>query len=582
MTSKQLYLRLLRYVLPYKGIFALSIFGTVLLALSEPAIPALMKPLLDGSFVQKDPSYTHLMPILLVVIVLLRGIADYVGSVAMRWVSNRVVTDLRQEMFARILDLPACYFDQHPSGQTVSKVTYDVTRVMSASTDVLVVLIRDSLAIVGLLAWLFYLNWELTMVSLIVAPPTAFVIHVVSKRLRRLAKTLQNTMGQLTNIVQESTRGQRVVKVFGASQYEQKRFGKANNRVRQYNMKVATAAEINAPLVQLLAVIALAIVVYLASLQAQQNEMTVGEFVSLFTAMGMLFSPIKRLTKMNEKLQLGLAAAESIFHLIDEPPEQDTGTRQMTRARGELAFTNVSLSYSPEAGEVISDFSLRVDPGERIALVGRSGSGKTSVVNLVPRFYAPDAGFVAIDGINVQDILLSDLRANIAYVSQDTVLFNDTVAANIAYGEGESRDMERVRAAAARAYASRFIESLPQGFDTPIGEDGLRLSGGQRQRIAIARALYKDAPILILDEATSALDSESEQEIQKALEDLEKGRTSLIIAHRLSTIENADRIVVMEQGRIVESGNHADLIARDGAYADLYRLQREGIRRTSP
>ncbi len=574
MTSRELYFRLLRFVLPYRWVFALSILGTVLVAATEPVLPALLKPLLDGSFVDRDPTNITLMPLVLIGLFVLRGLAGYMGGVTMRWVANRVVMDLRAAMFARVLDLPASYFDHQPSGQVISRLTYDVARVMHASTDVLVVLVRDSVIIVGLLSWMFYLNWKLSLVSLVVAPPTAWVIRTISRRLRRLSRSLQRSMGDLTNVIQEAVVGHKVVKIFGGQGYEAARFRDVNDWVRRYHMKVATASEANTPIVQFLAVMALSVVIYMATLQSQHGTMTVGTFVSLFGAMALMFTPIRRLTRINEKLQMGLAAAESVFSLLDQDPESSTGTRSPARARGEIEFREVGFAY-PTSGAVLKGIDLSVGAGENIALVGPSGSGKTTLANLITRFYVPDSGRISLDGVDIEQLALTDLRRNIAYVGQDTLLFNDTIAANIAYGLGKDADRNAILHAAKAAHVLEFAELLPQSLDTLVGENGVRLSGGQRQRIAIARALLKDAPVLILDEATSALDNESEQLIQAALETLRHGRTSLVIAHRLSTIEHADRIIVMEAGRIVETGDHASLIRRNGLYSRLYRLHDE-------
>jgi len=578
MTSTDLYFRLLAYALPYKATFALSISGTILCALTEPALPALLKPLLDGSFVEQDPTMMILIPLLLVALFIVRGLAGYVGTLAMRWVASRVVMDLRAAMFDTLLRLPVRYFDDHPSGQAISKLTYDVTQVTQASTQVLLVLVRDSVVILGLIGWMLYLNWRLSLVMLLVVPPVAWIIRLISLRLRVLSRSLQGTMGELTHVIQEVAQGNRIVKMFGAEDYEARRFRRANNRVRRDNLKLAMAAEANAPLVHLLAATALAVVVYLATLQSRAGTISVGEFVSLFAAMALTFNPIKRLTKINEKLQMGLAAAQSVFALIDEVPERDAGTGAITRARGEIEFCGVCFAYRTKTARVLQGLDLRIQPGRTVAVVGRSGSGKTTLASLLSRFYVPDAGEIRLDGTDIQALRLGDLRRNIAYVGQDTVLFNDTVAANIAYGDNGPWDRLAITRAAEAAHAMEFIQELPDGLDTLIGDNGVRLSGGQRQRIAIARALLKDAPVLILDEATSALDHESERMVQTALESVRRGRTCLVIAHRLSTVESADRIVVMDRGRIVETGDHRSLLARGGPYARLYRMHDEGFR----
>ncbi len=580
MNNKDLYLRLLGYVRPYTRIFALSLAGTTVVAITEPLVAALIKPLLDGSFVEKDPYSIRVMPLLLVTVFIVRGIADFVGSVAMNWIAHRVVMDLRDGLFARLLTLPTRHFDDHSAGTLLSRLTYDVTQVMTASTQALVTLVRDGLAVVGLLAWMLYLNWQLSLLAFLIAPGIGLIMRVISQRLRRLSRELQELMGEMTRVIDEVLQGHKVIKIFGGQDYERNRFNRVNNRVRQFNLKLVAASEGSGPLVQLLAIIALGSMIYLASLQSAADQITVGGFVSLFGAMAMLLAPIKRLTKVNEQLQRGLAAAETIFALLDEPAEPDRGTRAIGRAVGRVSFRAVSHRYRAEGAEVVRRLSLEVHPGETIALVGPSGSGKTTLMSLLPRFYEPDSGDILLDGAPIRELRLAELRANIAYVSQDIVLFNDTVAANIAYGAGFRADEADLVRAAERAHAMEFIRELPQGLHTLIGENGARLSGGQRQRIAIARALLKNAPILILDEATSALDTQSERKVQQALDALREGRTAFVIAHRLSTIETADRIVVLDKGSIAEIGTHAELLACGGLYASLYQMQAHGVRTT--
>jgi subfamily B ATP-binding cassette protein MsbA len=573
MNSKDLYFRLLRYVRPHTRVFALSLLGTVIAAATEPLIPALIQPLLDGSFVAKDPHSIRLVPLLLVAVFIIRGLAIFVGALAMEWIAQRVVTDLRGDLFARLLTLPTRYFDDHSAGNLLSRLTYDVTQVMSATTQALVTLVRDGLTVIGLLGWMLYLNWKLSLLAFLIAPGIALIMRLVSRRLRRLSRELQDLMGDLAHVIDEVLQGHKVIKIFGGQEYEQARFYRVNNRVRHFNLKLAAASEGSGPLVQLLAIFALGTMIYFASLQSAANQITVGGFVSLFGAMAMLLAPIKRLTKVNEQLQRGLAAAEALFALLDEPPESDHGTRSLGRARGEVRFQQVSHRYRAEGAPVLEQFDLSVQPGETIALVGPSGSGKTTLMALLPRFYELDSGRILLDGLPINELRLAELRANIAYVSQDIVLFNDTVAANIAYGAGFQVSEARILQAAEHAHALDFIRELPEGMATLIGENGARLSGGQRQRIAIARALLKDAPILILDEATSALDTQSERKVQQALDTLRRGRTAFVIAHRLSTVENADRIVVLDRGRLVESGTHGELLAQGGLYASLYRMQ---------
>jgi subfamily B ATP-binding cassette protein MsbA len=573
MNSKDLYLRLLGYVKPYWKVFLASILSTVLVAATEPAFPALLKPMLDGSFVNKDPTWIKLVPLLLVAIFLVRGMATFISSYSMSWVANKVVFDLRGDMFRRLINLPTSYFENNSSGALISKVSYDVSQVTGAATSALTVLVGDSLTILGLLAWLIYLNWKLSLIALAVMPAILLSITLFSKRLRKMSRGTQRANGEVIHVLEESIECHKVVKIFGGQEYESNRFGQVSNALRHFNMKQTVAASATVPLVQIFAAIALAIIVYIATLQSAHNETTVGGFVSFITAMLMLLSPLKRLTGVNESLQRGLAAAESVFALIDEKPETDSGTISLGRAQGVLEFREVSFAYPGAERDALKHISLNVKQGEVIALVGASGSGKTTLVNLIPRFHQPTGGSILLDGHDLQTIKLADLRDNVALVSQDVVLFNDTIAANIAYGKQSAASEAEIIAAAEAAHVMEFIREMPDGLQTFIGENGTRLSGGQRQRLAIARALLKNAAILILDEATSALDSESERHIQEALETLMKDRTTLVIAHRLSTIENADRIVVIQKGRVVESGSHGELLAANGVYANLYRIQ---------
>ncbi len=573
MTSTELYLRLLKYVAPYWRVFALSLLGMVIVALTEPALPALMKPLLDGTFVHKDESLMRWMPVVIIVLVLVRGSADYVASYAINWVGNKLVMDLRQAMFDKLLTLPTPVYDERVSGNLISKLTYDVTQVTAAGTSVLTVLFKDTLSLIGLIAWMLWLNWKLTLLSLIMVPLIVGVVRLVSVRLRNSSRAVQQGMGDLTQVLQETIDGHKVVKLFGGQRYEAARFAEQTNRVRRFMMKQATAAAASVPVVQLLAGMALAAIVYLATQQSSSNEITVGEFVSFITAMLMLTAPLKRVTGVNEPLQRGLAAAESVFELIDQEGESNPGATRIARARGEIGFENVSFTYAAAERPALGSVTLTVAPGETVALVGVSGGGKTTLANLVPRFYRPTSGRILLDGHDLESLTLASLRANIALVSQEVVLFNDTVAANIAYGVMHETSESEIMAAAEAAHAMEFIRDMPRGLQTLVGENGVKLSGGQRQRLAIARALLKNAPVLILDEATSALDSESERHVQAALETLMQGRTTIVIAHRLSTIEKAARIVVLDQGRIVEIGNHSELLAAGGMYARLYRIQ---------
>jgi len=573
MDSRILYLRLLSYVRPHWRMFGVAIFTMILLAATEPILPALMKPMLDGSFVDKDATIIRWVPIALVVLFVVRGILMFVSGYTMTYVGQRLVMDLRAAMFDKLLTQPTPFFDDQAKGRLVATVAFNVTQVTESATSVVTSLVRDSLSIVGLMGWLLWLNWKLTLVTLAIVPVSVWVFKIAGKRLRYTSREMQKNVGDITHVLEESIGAHKLVKVFDGTEYEQKRFGQAIQRARQFAMKQTVAANAHGPILQLLAALALATIVYIATQQASSNETTVGGFVSYMVAMLMLSAPIKRLSGVLTQIQRGLAAAEAVFDLLDQDSEPDRGQTRLQRANGEVRFEHVSLAYAGKPKPAVDNVNLHISAGETVALVGASGSGKTSLVNLLPRFYQPTSGRILLDGIPLDDIKLADLRANIALVSQDVTLFNDSVAANIAYGRLATATPEAIRQAAIAAHALDFIEAMPQGFETMIGENGVKLSGGQRQRLAIARALLKDAPILILDEATSALDTESERHVQAALENLMQGRTTLVIAHRLSTIENADRIVVMEQGHIVEIGSHAELLDRSGAYARLHRMQ---------
>lgn len=572
-SSRALYFRLLTYVRPYWRVLAGGLVATSLAAATEPMFPALLKPLLDNGFASDNGYKPLTVAAMIIGIFVLRGIVSFLASYAMSWVQNRIIADIRQEIFARFMRLPAGYFNQNPSAQLITKVTYDVNNIASATTTVGTVLIRDSLVIAGLLGWLLYINWQLTLITMLVGPLIAVFTRLLSKRLRAMSRATQLGMSVMTETLQEAISCQKIIKVFRGETQEEDRFARVNNALRGYGMRQGIAAGATTPAVHLIASIAVAIVVYIAMVQSQQGQTTVGSFVSFITAMLMLLAPIKQLANVNAPLQTGLAAAESIFRVLDETPEEDRGQTVLARASGHIQLDRLHFRYPNAERDALDGISLDIAPGQTVALVGTSGGGKTTLANLIPRFYTPTGGRLLIDGHDAQDIALASLREQIAIVSQEIVLFNDSIAANIAYGISRNAPREAIEAAAAGAHALDFIRALPEGFDTLIGENGSRLSGGQRQRIAIARAILKDAPILILDEATSALDNESERQVQAALETLMQGRTTIVIAHRLSTIERADRIVVLQHGRIVESGAHRDLLAQDGVYAQLYKLQ---------
>ncbi|MFP5409862.1 MAG: lipid A export permease/ATP-binding protein MsbA [Gammaproteobacteria bacterium] len=553
--------------------FALSLVALVLTAATEPMLPALFKPLLDEGFVAKNDAFLKWIPILLLALFFVRGVTGFVSTYCMAWVGNRLVMDLRAAMFDKLMTLPTRYFDQHPSGQLIAHLAFNVTQVMQAATKSLTTLVRDTVTVLGLLGYLLWLNWQLTLIVFAMVPLTLWVVKLASKRLRGLSRKAQHNLGELTQVIDEAVGGHRVVKLYGGEDYEQGRFRHAANLARLFEMKRVAANAVYEPVIQFIAAIALAIIVYVAAGQASANTTTVGSFVSFFMAMMLMFAPLKRLTALNDQLQRALAASESIFGLLDEGVERDTGTRTLDRVQGRLRFSEVSLTYPGKQMPALDRIALDIAPGETVALVGASGSGKTTLANLLPRFYDPDSGVIELDDIDVRDIRLQNLRSHIALVSQDVVLFNDTLAHNIAYGTKRNATADEIRAACVAAHAWDFIQAMPDGLDTLIGENGMRLSGGQRQRIAIARAILKNAPVLILDEATSALDNESERHVQAALETLMENRTTLVIAHRLSTIERAHRIVVLEGGRIVEIGSHAELLAKQGRYAQLHALQ---------
>jgi ATP-binding cassette, subfamily B, bacterial MsbA len=577
-STARIYLRLLGYVRPYWIAFAISILGFMIFASSQPAMAWMLKYFVDGLTEGQGAMFLGVpllwgFPLFIILVALYQGVGSYLGNYFLAKVSLGVVHDLRTGLFRNLLTLPNRFFDQQNSGHLVSRITFNTTMVTGAATDAIKVVFREGMTVIFLFAYLLWMNWQLTLVLMAILPVIGLMVGNASKRFRKLSKKIQTAMGDVTHVTSETIGGYRVVRSFGGERYEIERFDRASEENRQRGLKMTRTGAIFTPSLQLVTYSAMAVVMFLVLFL--RGDATAGDLVSYITAAGLLPKPVRQLSEVSANIQKGIAAAESIFDQLDEEPEVDSGTLDIPRVSGRIEIQNLTFRYPGTDKPVLEDIDLSVEPGQMVALVGRSGSGKSTLASLIPRFYQHDQGKILLDGVEISDYRLRNLRQHIALVTQNVTLFNDTVASNIAYGDLVAAPREAIIAAAEAAYAREFIDKLPNGFDTMVGENGVLLSGGQRQRLAIARALLKDAPVLILDEATSALDTESERHIQAALDKVMEGRTTLVIAHRLSTIEKADLILVMDQGRIVERGSHAELLARNGHYARLHSMQFE-------
>ncbi len=569
----QVYRRLFGYTLRYWKIFVLAIVFSGLNAATDTGIVYLMKPLLDGSFVEKDPKVIAWIPLAFLILIMLRGAFAYLAAYHMSWVGRRVVHDVRTDIFEQFLQLPVHFYDHQAYGNLLTRLTYHVEQVAESVTTAIATMVREGMTALGMIALLFYLNWKMAIFVLIIAPLVAVLVRIINKRFRRYAVRIQDSMGDVTHVGEELITGHRVVKVFGGEGYEREHFKEVNEKNTRLHIKFARTKAASTPIIQLVAAWVIAAVIYFATRESVLADITPGTFMAFLAALMGLNSPIKQLTTLNATLQRGISAAADLFKLLEQPGEDSGGERELVRAQGALKFENLGFVYPQTTRRILHDINLSIEPGQSVAFVGRSGAGKSTLLSLLPRFYDPTEGCIRLDGHDIREFRLQDLRRQIAFVPQSVSLFNDTIGRNIAYGDMAVASEEQIIDAAKRAFAWEFIELFPEGLNTRVGQNGVLLSGGQRQRLAIARALLKDAPILLLDEATSALDTESERKIQKALEYLMQRCTTLVIAHRLSTIQNADVIVVMDQGRIVEHGRHADLLALGNHYAKLHAMQ---------